>query len=144
MRLSHTGRTQQDNVGDLRHEAQCRQLPHLPFVDTGLEGEIELAQGFGGGKARHTHPRGPGAGASRFDFGFQQRTEEVGIGALLLGRLFQMALQKSVHFRELEGGEGAMQALEYLAHAAPSNEARASYTESERTSTSGARPLRDR
>src|SRR3954453_6830095 len=42
MRLPDSRRTEQDDVGSLMNEAQRTQLADLPFVDRGLEAEVEL------------------------------------------------------------------------------------------------------
>ena len=44
----HSGRSQEQDVGRLGHQGQSAQFLDLPFVDGGLEGEVELLQGVVG------------------------------------------------------------------------------------------------
>ena len=53
MGLAHAGRAEEDHILPVFQEAHGGQFVDLALVDGGLEGEIEVVQGFLDGEAGH-------------------------------------------------------------------------------------------
>ena len=85
MSLAHAGRSQDQDVGSLGDEGQTGQLLHLPLVDGGLEGEVELLQGTLEGEVGHLGPGAEVALAAGLHLGAQQLLQHLRVGQLLAG-----------------------------------------------------------
>jgi hypothetical protein len=100
--LPTPGGPRQDDIRRLGDEGQPRQFADLPFVEGGLEGEVELVEGAGKGKVRHVGAGPQVALPPGRDLDFQHFRKDLSVGQVVVGRLVQLVGEDRGGVRQLQ------------------------------------------
>ena len=99
------GGADQQAVGFLLDEPECREVLDEPAVEGGLRVEVELLERLVSGELREPHPPVESALLGGFDLDGQQVVQEPGVAGLLLLGGLQRRCQRVGCGGELEVGE---------------------------------------